>query len=97
AAVGRMALSNYVSHSLICAFIFYGFGLGLYGDLQRYQLYYVVVAIWAFQLIASPLWLRYFRFGPLDWIWRWLTYLERPVLRRRPAGGGGPVQAAQPA
>ncbi|MCZ6649741.1 MAG: DUF418 domain-containing protein [Acidobacteria bacterium] len=97
AAVGRMALSNYVSHSLICAFIFYGFGLGLYGDLQRYQLYYVVVAIWAFQLIASPLWLRYFRFGPLEWIWRWLTYLERPALRRRPADGGGPVQAAQPA
>jgi uncharacterized protein len=82
AAVGRLALSNYVSTSIVCAFVFYGFGLGLYGRLQRYQLYYVVAGIWVFQLIASPIWLRYYRFGPFEWLWRWLTYLEKPSLRR---------------
>lgn len=55
AAVGQMALSNYASHSLICAFVFYGFGLGWYGYLERHQLYYVVFSIWIVQLIISPL------------------------------------------
>ena len=81
AAVGRMALTNYVSHSIICAFIFYGFGFGLYGDLERHQLYYVVFGIWLFQLIASPIWLSRFRFGPLEWCWRALTYMRKPNLR----------------
>jgi len=73
-AVGRMALTNYLSHSVICLFLFTGVGLAWFGQLERYQLYYVVAAIWAFQLIASPLWLRYFRFGPVEWLWRSLTY-----------------------
>lgn len=83
AAVGRMALTNYISHSVFAAVIFTGFGL--FGQLERYQLYYVVFAIWVFQLITSPLWLKYFRFGPLEWVWRSLTYLKRQPLRRRPA------------
>lgn len=82
AAVGRMALTNYISHSVICAFVFYGFGFGLYGELSRHELYYVVFAIWAFQLVASPLWLARFRFGPLEWGWRALTYGRLPSLRR---------------
>lgn len=81
AAVGRMAFSNYVMTSIICAFVFYGFGFGLYGRLQRHQLYYVVAAIWVFQLIVSPLWLRRYRFGPLEWLWRWLTYGRKPAMR----------------
>ena len=81
AAVGRLALSNYLTHSIVCAIVFYGFGFGLYGRLERYQLYYVVVSIWVFQLIASPIWLRYYRFGPFEWLWRWLTYLEKPPMR----------------
>lgn len=81
AAVGRMALTNYVSHSIICAFVFYGIGFGLYGDLQRYELYYVVFGIWLFQLIVSPIWLKKFRFGPIEWLWRALTYMKRPNLR----------------
>jgi uncharacterized protein len=72
-----------VSHSIICAFVFYGFGLALYGQLERHELYYVVGAIGLFQLIVSPIWLKHFRFGPLEWVWRSLTYLERPALRRR--------------
>lgn len=81
AAVGRMAFTNYISHSIICAFVFYGFGAGLYGELSRHQLYYVVAAIWVFQLIVSPLWLRRYRFGPLEFAWRWLTYGSKPLWR----------------
>jgi len=81
AAVGRMALTNYLSHSLICMIVFTGVGFGLFGSLERYQLYYVVGAIWAFQLIASPLWLKYFRFGPVEWVWRSLTYGQAQRMR----------------
>lgn len=82
AAVGRMALSNYLLHSIFAAFIFYGFGFGLYGELQRFELYYVVAGIWAFQLIFSPIWLRYFHFGPAEWLWRSLTYKKRQPFKR---------------
>jgi len=81
AAVGRMALTNYLAHSVICGLIFSGIGFGLVGELQRYQLYYVVAGIWLVQLIASPLWLRYYRFGPVEWLWRSLTYGVRQPMR----------------
>jgi uncharacterized protein len=77
-----MALTNYISHSIICAIVFHGIGFSMYGELQRYQLYYVVFAIWIFQLIISPIWLRHFRFGPLEWLWRSLTYREKQPMRR---------------
>ncbi|MGQ0660517.1 DUF418 domain-containing protein [Sphingosinicella sp.] len=80
AAVGRMAVTNYLMHSVICLTLFVL--MGWYGQLERHQLYYVVFAIWAFQLVFSPLWLRVFRFGPLEWLWRWLTYLRRPPFLR---------------
>ena len=80
AAVGRMAVTNYLTHSAVCLTLFVL--LGWYGQLERHQLYYVVFAIWAFQLVFSPLWLRLFRFGPVEWLWRWLTYLKRPPLLR---------------
>ena len=82
AAVGRMALTNYIMHSVIAMFVFLGVGFGLYGQFSRIELYYVVLAIVVFQLIISPIWLKYFRFGPLEWIWRSLTYMKRPQLRR---------------
>ena len=85
-AVGQMALTNYITHSVVCAFLFTGYGLGLYGRLERYQLYYVVAGLWAFQLIVSPIWLRHFRFGPLEWGWRSLTYWQRQPMRLAPAG-----------
>lgn len=81
AAVGQMAFSNYIMHSLICSTLFCGYGFGLYARLERYQLYYVVFAIWIFQLIASPIWLRRYRFGPLEWCWRSLTYWKRQPFR----------------
>lgn len=83
AAVGRMALTNYIMHSVICAFIFTGIGFSLFGKLQRYELYYVVFSIWLFQLIISPIWLKYFRFGPLEWLWRSLTYKKIQPFKRR--------------
>jgi len=81
ARVGQMALTNYLSHSLICNFVFMGWGLGLAGQLERYQIYYVVLGIWIFQLITSPIWLLYFRFGPAEWLWRTLTYESAQPLR----------------
>ena len=82
AAVGQMAFSNYIMHTIICITIFMGFGFGMYGKLQRHELYYIVLGIWIFQLIISPLWLRYFRFGPLEWIWRSLTYWKKQPMKR---------------
>jgi uncharacterized protein len=85
AAVGKLALSNYLMHSIVTSFIFYGDGFSLYGRLQRYELYYIVVALWVFQLIVSPIWLRYFQYGPAEWIWRSLTYNKRQRFLVRPA------------
>jgi uncharacterized protein len=82
AAVGRMALTSYVSHSIICGIVFYGLGFGLYGEMARHELYYVVFAIWIFQLIISPIWLKYYRFGPLEWLWRSLTYLKSQPMKK---------------
>ena len=72
AAVGRMALTNYVMQTLICNTIFIGFGL--FGSMGIAQLYIVVVLIWLSQLIYSPFWLSRFKYGPLEWVWRKLTY-----------------------
>jgi uncharacterized protein len=85
AATGQMALTNYVMHSVICSTLFCGYGFGLYGRLERIDLYLIVAGIWVFQMIASPIWLRYFQFGPLEWGWRALTYWKRPSFRRLPA------------
>ncbi|MBG11274.1 MAG: hypothetical protein CMD92_08970 [Gammaproteobacteria bacterium] len=77
AKVGQMALTNYLSHSLICNFIFMGWGLELAGTLQRIEIYYLVMGIWVFQIITSSLWLTYFRYGPAEWVWRSITYQNR--------------------
>ncbi len=88
AAVGQTAFSNYVLQSVICSTVFYGYGFGLYGKLQRYELLYVVVPIWVLQLAVSPIWLRHFRFGPLEWCWRSLTYWKRQPFRIMAAPAG---------
>ena len=82
AAVGRMALTNYLLQSVICLFIFTGAGLGLVGDLARHQLYGVVLLIWMFQLWFSPWWLKKYQFGPVEWAWRVLTYGQTPLFKR---------------
>jgi uncharacterized protein len=81
AAVGRMALTNYLLHSVILTTVFYGYGLGLYGDLSRsWQMLLVATAV-GLQLAVSPWWLSRFRFGPVEWLWRSLTYRERQPMR----------------
>ena len=82
AAVGQMAFSNYLFHSLITSLIFLGWGFGLAGRFDYATQFVIVAGIWAFQLVASPLWLRHFRFGPAEWLWRSLTYWRRQPLRR---------------
>lgn len=82
AAVGRMALTNYLMHSLIGALIFTGMGLGTLGQWQRFEIYGIVIATWVLQLWLSPLWLKHYRFGPVEWLWRTLTYGTAPQFKR---------------
>lgn len=85
ACVGRMALTNYLSQTLIVTFIFYGHGLGYFAKLQRPAMFAIVLGVWALQLAWSPLWLARFRFGPMEWLWRSLTYARLEPMRRRAA------------
>jgi uncharacterized protein len=85
AAVGQMAVTNYLTHSLLALIVFVL--LGQFGQWERHQLYYYVAAVCVAQLVLSPLWLRHFRFGPVEWVWRWLTYLNRPPMKRARAVG----------
>jgi uncharacterized protein len=85
AAVGRVALSNYLMQTIICTTIFYGHGFGLFEKVDRVGQFGIVLAIWAFQLAISPLWLERFQFGPMEWFWRCLIYMQRePFLRVAP-------------
>jgi uncharacterized protein len=84
ANVGQMAFTNYLMQSIICTLFFYGYGLGYYNQLKYHQLYFVVAAVWVFQIIFSAIWLRYYRFGPFEWLWRSLTYWKiQPMLKSR--------------
>ena len=82
AATGRMALTNYITQSLICTFIFYGHGLGLFETVGRPAQLLIVLGVLAAQLLWSPWWLDRFRFGPLEWLWRSLTYRSLQPMRR---------------
>ena len=90
-AVGRMALSNYLAHSIIAAVFF--IGLGYFGDLSRTQLYYVVAAMWAFNIVFSLAWLSVFQMGPVEWLWRAGTYGAWPPLFKRPRSQLAPAPA----
>jgi uncharacterized protein len=85
AAVGRMAFTNYLMDTIVCTFLFYGWGLGLFGKVSRVEQFGITLAIWALQLIVSPLWLGRFQFGPLEWIWRSLTYGKLQPMRKKTA------------
>ena len=91
AAAGRMALTNYLLQTVICTTIFYGHGLGLFGRVDRAAQFAIVLGIWAFQLLASSAWLRYFTVGPVEWLTRWLVFKRRPsFLRSSPVAAGTP-------
>jgi uncharacterized protein len=81
APVGRMPLTTYISQSLICTALFYGWGLGWAGRVQAAGCVGIALAIFTLQVIAAHVWLRHFRFGPLEWIWRLLVYLRPSPIR----------------
>ena len=81
--VGQMAFTNYLMQSILCGLFFNSIGLGMYGKLQRIEIYYVVAAVWIFQIIFCNIWLRYYRFGPFEWAWRSLTYWKKQPLKKQ--------------
>ena len=82
AATGRMALTNYLAQSLVLGFLFYGYGLGLYGRLGSAAAAGVGLAVYAGQVVFSRVWLGWYRFGPVEWVWRSLTYGRGQPMRR---------------
>ena len=82
AAVGRMALSNYLGQSILCGLLFNTVGFGLYGQFTGYYLYLVTAGIWIVQIAFSNWWLHRHHFGPFEWAWKSLTYKQRQPLRR---------------
>ena len=80
AAVGRTALTNYLMQSLVCALIFDGYALGLAGKIGPTVTVALAVVIFCAQMAFSSWWLARFRFGPMEWLWRLLTYGRRPVM-----------------
>ena len=95
AAVGKMALTNYLGQSALCTMVFYGHGLGLFGKEERWQQLLVVVGVWTLQIALSVAWLCRFRLGPMEWLWRSLTYLRwQPLRMSRPGVPATPAVAA---
>lgn len=85
AAPGRMALTNYLTQSLVCSLLFYGYGLGLHGKIGPAGCMPIALALFAAQVVFSHAWLARFRFGPMEWLWRSLTYAALQPMRRERA------------
>jgi uncharacterized protein len=82
-AAGQMALTNYLTQSIVLGFVFYGYGLGLFGRIGPAAGVGMAVAFYGAQLAFSLVWLRRYRFGPVEWLWRSLTYGRRQPMHRR--------------
>ena len=72
--LGKMALSNYIFQSIICGFLFYGYGFGWFNKYSRFEILWIIPSIWAIQVLLSYLWMSRFKQGPLEYVWRKLTY-----------------------
>lgn len=83
AATGRAAFSNYLGTSIVMTTIFYGYGLGLFGDVGRWTLYLYCIAMWAVMLLWSKPWLDRFNYGPLEWLWRSLARGSLQPMKKR--------------
>ena len=82
-AIGKTALTSYLFQSIIATFIFYGFGLGLFGHVNRFGQIAIMFFIWGLLLIFCSGWLKRFQYGPVEWIWRMLTYMKLiPILKQ---------------
>ena len=82
AAAGRMAFTNYLATSVIMTSLFYGYGLGLFGEVSRAALWIFVLGMWGLILAWSKPWLDRFQYGPLEWLWRSLARLQLQPIRR---------------
>jgi uncharacterized protein len=80
--VGQMAFTNYLMQSFMSNLFFLGIGFGMMGKLERHEIYYVVFGIWIIEIIWSHIWLRFYRFGPLEWCWRSLTYWKLQPIKK---------------
>ena len=89
AALGRMALTNYLLQSIVLGFIFYGYGFGLFGRIGSAAAAGIGLAIYIAQVQLSRFWLRRFRFGPFEWLWRSLAYERRQPMRAGPDSAAG--------
>ena len=83
--VGKMALTNYIFHSLLGILVFYGIGFGLMGTLGPSAWTVFAIIVFVFQIVYSTIWLKYFQFGPLEWVWRSLTYGKLQAMMRERA------------
>jgi uncharacterized membrane protein YeiB len=81
AATGRMALTTYLTQSVVCTFLFYSYGLRWLGTRSFTNMFEITVTLFAVQMVLSTWWLRRFRFGPVEWLWRTLTYGRAPAMR----------------
>lgn len=82
--VGQMAISNYILQTIICTIFFTGFGFGYYARLQQWQLYGFAADVALVNIVFSVFWLKYFHYGPVEWLWRCLVYLAWVPNRKRP-------------
>jgi uncharacterized protein len=82
APIGRMALTNYLLQSIICAILFHSYGFGLYGQVEVWQGIVLTFIIFVLQVIFSRWWLTRFRFGPFEWLWRSFTYFKLQPMRK---------------
>jgi uncharacterized protein len=81
--VGRMALTNYLMHSIICTTLFYSYGFGLFGKINTFEGILLAIVIFALQIPLSRWWLKNFHYGPFEWLWRSLTYLKIQPFRKQ--------------
>lgn len=79
--IGRMALTNYLLQSMAFSTLFYGYGFGLWGQVPRAQQVLLVLAFFVVQMLLSRWWMARFRYGPVEWVWRALTYGKAPTMR----------------
>ena len=86
ANVGRMALSNYLFQSILATLIFYNYGLGLYGEISPFVGLVLTVFIFLIQIRISGWWFDHHRYGPVEWVWRFLTYGRSPQSLSETAG-----------
>ncbi len=82
AATGQLAFTNYLMQTLLCTFFFYGYGFGYFGRFSQMELYFFVAEIWIVQIVFSVFWLRYYQYGPVEWLWRCLVHRKRFPIKK---------------